>query len=197
MAIILVVVALINIGWQLLRAWLPKFLQEGRGYSESDALAFNSVFYIATDVGVLGAGALTLWLNRKGLSVQRGRMIAFALCASLSALAVLLPKLQHGPLLLGILLLVGAGSLGVFPIYHAFTQDLSREHQGKVTGVAGIAAWCLSPVHQYYGRVVDRTKSFDAGLVIAALLPLIAFAILALFWPKSSDTPHDPLPPNA
>jgi MFS transporter, ACS family, hexuronate transporter len=87
--------------------------------------------------------------------------------------------------LLIVWLFVGAGALGVFPIYHAFTQDLSREHQGKVTGVAGIAAWAFSPPAQkFFGRLVDRTKSFDEGLIIAGMLPLVAFFILWLFWPR-------------
>ena len=185
MLIVLIVVALINTGWQLIRAWLPKFLQEGRGYTEASALGFNSLFYIATDLGVIGAGALTLWLGRRGFSVHKGRLCAFGACAVLSASAVFIPRLQHGPLLLGVLLLVGAGALGVFPIYHAFTQDISREHQGKVTGVAGIAAWGFSPVQKYYGSVVDATKSFDEGLIVAALFPMLAFIVLALFWPRS------------
>ena len=77
---------------------------------------------------------------------------------------------------------MGAGALGVFPIYHAFTQDLSREHQGKVTGVASIAAWGFSPVQSLFGRYIDRTHSFDLGLVIAGLMPLAAFVVLLLFW---------------
>src|SRR6185503_2112296 len=32
--IVLVVITCINVTWQILRAWLPKILQEGRGYSE-------------------------------------------------------------------------------------------------------------------------------------------------------------------
>ena len=64
--VLCIVVACINTSWQLLRAWLPKILQQGRGYSESDALYFNSLYFVATDIGCLGAGALTLWLNRLG-----------------------------------------------------------------------------------------------------------------------------------
>ncbi len=55
MLIILAVVALINTTWQMLRAWLPKFLQEGRGFEEGETLIFNSVWFVATDIGCLGA----------------------------------------------------------------------------------------------------------------------------------------------
>lgn len=191
MLVVMAVIGLINTGWQMLRAWLPKFLQEGRGYAEGDALFFNSLFYIATDVGVIGAGALTLWLHRKKFTVTRARIMAFGLCAILAATAVLIPMLQKGPALLGVLLIVGAGALGVFPIYHAFTQDLSREYQGTVTGVASISAWAFSPAQKIYGRVVDSTKSFDEGLVVAGLMPLVALIILALFWrePEKETSP--------
>jgi MFS transporter, ACS family, hexuronate transporter len=95
MFVVLIVVALINTSWQLLRAWLPKFLQEGRGYAENEVLYFTSVFYVATDVGVLGAGALTLWLGRRGVPVFNARCIGFLCCAVMAALALLvmvLPK---------------------------------------------------------------------------------------------------------
>ncbi len=184
MLIICAVVTLINTSWQTIRAWLPKFLQEARGYSEAHALYFNSLFYVATDVGVFGAGALTLWLlHKRGFSVTQSRLAAFGACALLSAASVFLPVLPHGPLLLLALLVMGAGALGVFPIYHAFTQDLSAGRQGTVTGVASVAAWALAPPAQkLFGRFIDRTKSFDEGLLLAGLLPLAAFVLLWLFW---------------
>ena len=75
------------------------------------------------------------------------------------------------------------GSLGVFPIYHAFTQELSAHHQGKVTGVTGVAAWIVSsPAQKLFGRLIDRTGSFDLGLAIAGCLPLAAFVALWLWW---------------
>jgi ACS family hexuronate transporter-like MFS transporter len=183
MVVIFVVIALINTGWQVIRAWLPKYLQEGRGYSEGATLNFTSAFYGATDIGVIAAGALTLWLvNKRGFTVTRSRIAAFGACSLVSAVAIFLPLLQRGPLLLIALLLIGAGALGVFPIYHAFTQDLSREHQGKVTGVASIAAWGFSQAQTTFGRYIDRTHSFDLGLVIAGLMPLAAFLVLLMFW---------------
>jgi MFS family permease len=188
MLVVLFVVALININWQILRAWLPKFLQEGRGYTESEALGFNSLYFVATDIGCLGAGALTLWLHRRRLSLHWARLGTFLGCAGLSALTLIAAFLPRGGLLLGLLLLVGAGALGVFPIYHAFTQDLSAHHQGKVTGLAGVAAWALSPAQKFYGRLVDQTGSFDLGFAVAGCLPLLAFGVLWLFWNQRCDT---------
>jgi ACS family hexuronate transporter-like MFS transporter len=181
--IVLVTISLINTSWQLLRAWLPKFLIEGRGYLESDALNFNALFYVATDVGCLGAGAATLWLHRRSLSVHGARVTVFFVCAALTALASLAAFMPRGWMLLGLLLLVGAGALGLFPCYHALTQELTPVHQGKVTGLAGVVAWAIgSPTHHFFGKLIDQTGSFDLGLAIGGLLPLVALVFLWAFW---------------
>lgn len=186
MLIVLTVVALINTTFQILRAWLPKFLQEGRGYTETEALYFNSVWFAATDVGCLAAGAVALWLVRRGQPVVGARLLTFLVCAAMSFVTLAIPWLPHGWLLLGVLLVAGAGALGVFPIYHAFTQDISHEHQGKVTGIAGVAAWAFSPLAQkLFGQFIDRTGSFDQGLAVAGSLPFVAFLLLAVAWPRA------------
>ncbi len=195
MLVVLIVIALINTWWQLLRAWLPKVLQEGRGYAESDMLSFLPVFYIATDIGVLGAGAATVWLHRRGMSVHGARVAAFAACAALSAFAVAAALLPKGPALLGVLLLAGAGALGVFPIYHALTQDFTAKHQGTISGLGGVAAWALSPAQKFYGRLVDQTGSFDLGFAVAGCFPLLALAVLWLLWkpvPEPQPNPSHP-----
>lgn len=195
MLVVLVVIALINTWWQLLRAWLPKVLQEGRGYAEGDVLSFLPVFYIATDLGVFAAGAATLWLNRRGMSVHGARVTAFAVCAALSAFAVAAAVLPRGPALFGVLLLAGAGALGVFPIYHALTQEFTSRHQGTISGLGGVAAWALSPAQKFYGRLVDQTGSFDLGFAVAGCFPILAFAVLWLLWKpvpepaRAGDTP--------
>jgi MFS transporter, ACS family, hexuronate transporter len=183
MLVVFFVIACINTTWQILRAWMPKFLQEGRGYSEADALSFNSVWFIATDIGCLAAGALAVWLARRHLSVHMARVLVFVGCAVLCAACVLVPWLGKGWLLLAVLSLAGAGALGVFPLYHAFTQDISAEHQGKITGVAGVAAWLIpAQIQKLFGVLADRTGSFDLGLALAGLLPLLAVIPLWLFW---------------
>ncbi len=188
---VVIVVALSNTCWQTLRAWLPKFLQEGRGYTELEALNWSSLFYLASDVGCLGAGALTSWLVMRRFSVHQSRAMVFALGSVLTALSLAVPWLPKGYGLGVILFLIGAGALGVFPVYHALTQDLSPVHQGKVTGVASISAWLFAPpLQSAFGRLIDKTHSFDLGFAIAGLLPGLAFVALIWGWKteKSNST---------
>jgi ACS family hexuronate transporter-like MFS transporter len=116
-------------------------------------------------------------------------LFTFFLCSLMCLLAVAVPWLPHGWILLAALLVVGAGALGVFPIYHAFTQDLSHEHQGKVTGIAGVAAWAFSPFAQrLYGQHIDATHSFDHGLAVMGCLPIAACLLLLCVWPRNENT---------
>jgi ACS family hexuronate transporter-like MFS transporter len=93
-------------------------------------------------------------------------------------------------LLLVLLSVAGAGALGVFPIYHAFTQDISSEHQGKITGLAGVTAWIIpSFLQKGFGWLADRTGSFDLGFALAGLLPLIAVIPIWLSWKNTNSSP--------
>ncbi|MCA9138616.1 MAG: MFS transporter [Planctomycetales bacterium] len=188
MVIVLVVVCLINTTWQLFRAWLHLFLEEGRDYTETQTLLFNSGWFAATDVGCLGVGAVVLWLCSKGMTPTRARLLMFSACAGLCLTMLALPLLPKGWILLTVLLFGGAGALGMFPLYHAFTQDISGKHQGKVTGIAGVTAWFLvPPAQKLFGRLVDVTGSYDTGLAAAACLPAAAAIILWTFWTDEPD----------
>ncbi|MFO0848568.1 MAG: MFS transporter [Gemmataceae bacterium] len=180
-----VVVTCLNGSWQLIRAWLTKVLIQGRGYSEAEALLFNSAYYIATDVGCLTAGAAALYLARRGVEVHRARLTVFGVCAALAALTVVAARLPAGWPLLGVLLVVGAGTLGLFPCYYSFVQELSATHVGKVSGVLAAFGWFVSsPFQKLFGRLVDQSGSFDLGLALAGLPPLVALGVLLLVWRK-------------
>jgi hypothetical protein len=75
----------------------------------------------------------------------------------------------------------------LFPIYHAFTQDISGNRQGRITGIASVAAWILPAwAHRGFGWLADATGSFNAGFIAAAFLPLVAAFILVIGWGRDT-----------
>ena len=180
-----IMVISINSSWQLIRAWLPMFLQEGRGYSENAALFFNSAYYLATDVGCIGAGFTAMWLTRKGLSAHRSRLLTYSGCSLLACFTCMAAILPQGWPLLVVLLVVGAGTLGLFPCYYSFTQELSAANLGKATGILSFLGWIVaSPLHRVLGGYVDRTRSFDLGVALVGLAPLLGLAAMLVLWPN-------------
>src|SRR5439155_26255552 len=98
-------------------------------------------YSVATDLGSLAAGMVTLVLVRWFLPLHASRMVTFLLFALVVLLTFAAAWLPKGWLLLGVLLLIGFGSLGVFPTYYSLAQELSARHQGKVSGSLGFICW--------------------------------------------------------
>ena len=177
--------------WHLFRVWLPKFMQEGRGYSETEALAFNSAYYIGTDIGCIAAGIISLWLARRfTISAHGARRWVYAGACFMTSFSVLLLWLPKGWPLMGAILIVGAGALALFPCYYSFVQELSDRHVGRLTGLLSTWVWAVSsPMHKLFGRLVDETKSFDLGMAMAGLVPWLGVLAMKLLWDtqKSKD----------
>ncbi|MGV3483534.1 MAG: MFS transporter [Planctomycetaceae bacterium] len=184
-----IMVVSINTSWQLVRAWLPKFLQEGRGYSEVEALYFNSVYFIFTDVGCIAAGLAALWLVRRGVQVHTSRVLVYFACSLLAAMTTAAAFLPQGWPLLATLLCVAAGTLGVFPCYYSFTQEVTVTHMGRLTGMLSFIGWIASaPTQKWFGYVVDRTGSYDFNLAILGWAPLLGLIAFLMLWPRPLRT---------
>jgi ACS family hexuronate transporter-like MFS transporter len=178
-------VVCINTSWQLIRAWLPMFLQKGRDYPESTALYFNSVYYIATDLGCISAGLGAALLVKVGMGVHRSRVAVYVVCSLLAALSTVAAILPQSYLLLAVLLLVGAGSLGVFPCYYSFTQEYSATHMGRITGLLSCLGWLFSaPTQKLFGWVVDQTDTYDWNIALLGWTPLLGLIAFWLLWPR-------------
>jgi len=185
-------VALLILGtqtvWHIYRVWLMKFLQTGRGYGEKAALNINSFYFIATDIGCILAGVVSLWIVRhRGKTPHDARRIVYAGACGLTSLSVFIPVLGNGWPLLVTLLLIGAGALALFPCYYSFVQELSPTHVGRLTGLLSMWVWAItSPLHRFFGLLVDYWKNYDVGLVVAGLAPWIGVAAMALLWKRDA-----------
>ena len=186
---ILILITGVQIPWHIIRAWLPKFLQTGRGYTEAEALDFNSLYYIATDVGCLMAGFVALWLVKKyAMSAHKARRRVYQVASVITATSLLIPWLGRGWGLLGLLLLIGAASLALFPCFYSFTQELSDDHVGRLTGLFSTWGWVMvAPVQSLFGWLADRTHSYDLGMACAGLAPLLGVLSLAIWWKEEPE----------
>jgi ACS family hexuronate transporter-like MFS transporter len=125
-------------------------------------------------------------------------MATFLVCALLTALSMVAAFLPASWLLPALLLAIGFGSLGQFPTYYAFTQELSVRQMGKVTGVLSFVTWTsFALVQGPIGRWIDRTGSYSAVTFIAGLTPLVGLLALLLLWNERKPAPESPavLPP--
>jgi ACS family hexuronate transporter-like MFS transporter len=193
-AVLVVIVVTINLTWQYFRVWLPMYLEESRAYPRPVVLWFTSAYYISADVGCIAVGFIVKWLIGRGWNVHRARVFTFTACAALTFCAVAVAFLPTGPLLLVALLILGAGSLGLFPNYYSFAQEISKTHQGKISGILGTIAWIGSTSLQpLIGRNIDATKSYVAGIIVAGIVPLLACAALWVLWPRRETTRSTPV----
>jgi ACS family hexuronate transporter-like MFS transporter len=197
-AVLAVLVVTTNITWHFFRAWMPLFLQIQHGYSEDETSWFVTSYYVVTDVGCLTVGFITLWLTRHGFSVHGSRVAMFLACALLTSLSVIAAQLPPGPWLLALLLIIGFGALGLFPNYYSFSQELTVQFQGKVTGALGCTCWLsMALLHELVGDSIKRTGSYSQGVGLAGLAPLVGLVVLVVFWGKTQpqeDVAAEPPP---
>ena len=190
-----VVVIVINWCWQYLRAWMPGMLREQYGYDARAVQYFSIAYYVAADVGCLTVGFVVRWLAGRGLTVHAARLSVFAFCTLLTAMSTIVAVRPAPWVFLVVLLVVGFGSLGQFPMYYAFTQELSVARLGRVTGTLSFLTWTSTAIIQEpIGRWVDRTHSYAAVTFVAGLLPMVGLAALLLLWQPRRDesTGSDP-----
>jgi ACS family hexuronate transporter-like MFS transporter len=176
-----------NLCWHMVRVWMPLFLQKGRGFAERDMLAINAGYFAAADVGCWVAGGLTMWLAHRGLPLYVARRRVYLMCCLMTATS-LFAFVDSDTAVIVILMLVGAGCLGMFPAFYSLSQELSHRHQGKTIGVLGASAWLvLAVLHPLFGRWVDQTGSYVTGIVLVGLIPMVSCVVLWLAWTAKDE----------
>ena len=133
----------------------------------------------------LTVGFLVKQLASHGWNVHRARLATFLGCSLLTALGSVAALVSKGPLLLGLLLLIGAGALGLFPNYYAFGQEISKKNQGLVVGSLATFAWLATGLMQnLVGQTIQATGSYVASMAFMGLAPFLSFLILWWFWDR-------------
>jgi ACS family hexuronate transporter-like MFS transporter len=182
--VLAVVVTVLGVCWQFIRAWLPKYLKESLGYSDRGSAWTVAAYYIAADLGCILAGYLVKRMADRGRAVHAGRVLVYAGWCGLTALAVLIPFVGDNPLLLApLLMLVGAGILGLHPVYYALAQELPARRMGVLSGVLAALTWfTVGTIQGEIGAHIKATGDYTPGFVLAGLAPLAGLVALLALW---------------
>lgn len=183
--VLAVVVASLTVSWQFLRAWLALFLQDHHGYTKVATRGLMAGYFIAADAGCLLAGVLVAALTARGWGVHPARRIGFAAFTLLTACGAVVPFVGDGWPMVVLLLLAGAGILGLHPYYYSLAQEVSARRMGLLSGLLAAGGWVVSSLSQILlGRHIEGTKSYHLGLVLVGTAPVVGLIALLLFWPK-------------
>lgn len=173
----------ISVSWQFIREWLPKYLKESQGFSADAADLIVPAYYISAELGCFAFGLLVRWMVSRGREVHSARVIGYAVFAAVTASAAAAPFVGDARLGVGLIVLAGAGILGLHPCYYALAQELPAKHMALLSGILAAAGWfTVSWVQRTMGAYIEATKSYDAGLVLAGLAPLAGLVALLLLW---------------
>jgi len=176
-------VIVINLCFQFFRAWMPKMLLEQLHYTDRQVQLVSIAFYIAADLGCLAVGYLVKRLAVRQGSIHAARMTLALGCSLLTALSTVAAWLDASWLLLILLLVIAFGALGIFPLYYAFTQEITAKQMGNLSGMLGFAFWFVyGMVQGRVGALIDHWHSYSPVMFVAGLLPMLGFLGMLLLW---------------
>lgn len=191
-----IIVCCLNVSWQFLRAWLPKFLKEFHGYSADDADLAVAGFYIAAEVGCLLTGVFVRLFVLLGSEVHLARLLTFILYCGLTGLATVVPFAGSGSLMFAALVIAGAGILGLHPLYYALVQELPSSSMGVSSGLLAAGGWIVAGFFQRaIGSHIEQAGNYDTGLMIAGLAPAVGLFALLTMWGRHRPITTPPSTP--
>ena len=183
--VLLIFAICINNTWHFFRAGLSRILYKTYHFESQDVQWFTSGFNVSADLGSLAVGFGSVWLVRRGFSVHASRLAVLTVCAFITTASFAVIVLPPGWLAQTAMLAVGFGSLGLFPPYYSLTQEITSQHQGKVSGLFGFLIWLvMGPQRLLEGAFADESDNYHFGLLVAGISPLVGVLVLWLFWQR-------------
>ncbi|MBN8731812.1 MAG: MFS transporter [Acidobacteria bacterium] len=166
-------------------SWLHTFLENGRGFSKADLVAYSWLpFVFGGTANMLGGITSDYMVKRVGL--KWGRRLCGLIGLGASAIFLLATTLTQDKVASVLLLALGyAGSDFMLPVAWAVCLDVGRKYAGAVTGAmntAGQIGSFLTSVS--FGYLVTYFGSYDAPLIPMGILT----GISALLWLKIDPT---------
>ena len=160
--------------------WVPKFLQEERGFSLAAMGRYGWIPFLALTIGNLASGAIPRWLIQRGWSIDRARKTVMgAVTILMPTCFILITRVPNPAWALTLI------SIAMF--CHASWGNITLPSEvmpnrivGAVTGFGGCMGSLVSTfVTLVIGRLVTSI-SFTPVFLLYSAAPITAYAIVVL-----------------
>ncbi len=160
--------------------WIPKYLQQERGFSLADIGKLSWIPFVFLALGNLSGGAAPALLMRLGWSYNRARKTVIGIASMVIPICCLsLTQVPSAAVVLGLI------SVAVF--FHAVwlgiaipAEVLPSHVVGTVTGAAGCLGGVAGIIAQQITGWTVENFSYTPLFVVGSVLHLTCFAILGL-----------------
>ena len=160
--------------------WIPKYLQQERGFSLADIGKLSWIPFVGLALGNLTGGAAPAQLMKLGWSYNRARKTMIGLASTVIPICCLsLTQVPSAGVVLGLI------SVAVF--FHAVWLNIALPAEvlpshvvGTVTGAAGCLGGIAGIIAQQLTGWTVQNYSFTPLFIVGSVLHLTAFALVGL-----------------
>jgi len=171
--------------WFFYVFWLPKYLQDTRGFDIKDIGYYAWIPYAAAGVGSMLGGWFSSFLMKKGFTLNASRKIAMGISAALMPLAAFVVPAPTA----WAIVFISLAFLG-HQFWSVIIQTLPADiyPQGTVGSVAGLIGASGSFGAMIFalivGWILGRTASYGAVFATVSLLHPLSFILIMILIPR-------------
>jgi ACS family hexuronate transporter-like MFS transporter len=164
--------------------WMPKFLQQERGFDLAAIGRYYWIPYVASAVGNLFGGVLPHYLSRYGWSINRSRKTAMCVTSLLIWACFMLTTRVPNPAMTIVLISAVVFCTQTFMFMALPAEALPDNVVGTVTGFGGAMGSLMGVFTTLaIGRIVT-VFSFTPVFMVYSFFPLMAFGVVCVLIKK-------------
>ena len=160
--------------------WIPKFLQQERGFTLADIGNYYWIPYVVLAIGNLSGGAIPANLVRRGWSLNRARKTVMFIASCLMTACFIAITRVPSPFWTIVLLSLAMFCHAAWANITLPAEIFQRHIVGSVSGFGGAVGSLIGAIITLGIGQTLKVTSFTPIFLIYSALPLVAFAIVCL-----------------
>lgn len=159
--------------------WLPKYLQEARGFSIAEIGLYSWMPWLTADIGAIAGGWLSGRFIKTGTGVVAARKRVMLFCAALMPLGLIVPAADSPFVALGVICVVTFAHMAWKTNLMTMTNDLfPTSIVGSVAGLVGLGSSLGGIIFTRITGIVVENYSYTMIFYVMAFLHPVALLLV-------------------